>query len=269
MCLGFVTIAGAGPGDADMLTLGVWRRLRDADVVLHDQLVDESVLALLPPDVRRVAVGKVGGGRSTDQRWIEARLIEEAQQGHRVVRLKGGDPFLFGRGGEEALALVRAGVPFEVLPGVSSALAVPLHAGIPVTHRGVSTHVSVVTAVAGGDDDALRATWRTLSSAGGTLVFLMGLRRIDEIASEVRAGGRSGQEPVAVISRGGTEDEQVVEGTLDTIAQRVREARLPAPALIVIGEVVALRGQLREPWLALAASMGAPLSHPEVPIQVA
>ena len=243
MTLGLVSLVGAGPGDPDLLTLGAIKRLQRADVVYHDQLVGDAILELIPGHVRLVDVGKRGGRWSTDQRWIEEALITDAQAGRRVVRLKGGDPFVFGRGGEEAIALASAGIPCEVLPGVSSAFAAPAACGIPVTHRGVSTHVSVVTAV-GGNDDQLRAAWRALAAAGGTVVFLMGLARLEAIVQEITASGRPLTTPMALISRGTTSAQRIVEGDVATILERARREGLEAPALIVLGEVVALRNTL-------------------------
>ncbi len=239
-----VALVGAGPGDPDLLTLGAARRLAAADVVLHDSLVGDGVLALCGEHTRLIDVGKRGGGRSTSQRLICGLLVREARSGARVVRLKGGDPFIFGRGGEEAEHLVANGVPIEVVPGISSCVAAPASAMIPVTHRGVSTHVSIVTGHAAGDPASLEATWAALGRAGGTLVVLMGLSALPRLAAVLIDAGRSPDTPAAAISAATTAQQQVVTGTLGDLAQRVRDAALPAPATVVIGEVVAVRDAL-------------------------
>ena len=243
--IGRVSLVGAGPGDPDLLTVRAFRLIRGADVVLHDNLVGEGILQLAAAS-RLVNVGKIGGGRQTAQETINQLLVAEARAGHAVVRLKGGDPFVFGRGSEEGLFLARAGVPFEVVPGISNAIAAAGAAGIPVTHRGLSTHFSVVTGRgATADGRPLKESWRALASAGGTVVFLMGLGRIEEIVTEIRAAGVSSETPMAVISAATTCTERVVTGTVSTIAARARAAELPTPATIVLGDVVAVRAQLR------------------------
>lgn len=240
---GRVWLVGAGPGDPELLTVRALRVLQQAQVVLHDALISAPILALVPATALCLDVGKVGGGPSTSQAEINALLLVHAQAGRRVVRLKGGDPFVFGRGFEEVIALQEAGVPVEVVPGITSAVAVPAAAGIPVTHRGAATHVTFLTATGAGDDDALRTQWGHLSQAGGTLVFLMGLRRLEAIATTLVGAGASPERPAAVVSKGTTPDQRVVVGTLATIAALVDAAGLPSPALLVVGEVVALREQ--------------------------
>ncbi len=239
---GVVYLVGAGPGDPGLLTLKARDLLATCDVVVYDYLVNPELLDHLPTNAERIYAGKIGGGRQTPQESINSLLIEQARRGHRVVRLKGGDPFLFGRGAEEAEALNRAGIRFEVVPGISSALAVPAYAGIPLTHRDLSSSVSVVTGARAGDG----AHMRTLASAAAdTIVTLMGVKHLREIASELIACGRSAHTPVAVIRWGSCEAQQTVTGTLRTIADEVEQAGLRAPSVIVIGEVVRLREKLK------------------------
>lgn len=237
---GSVALVGGGPGDPGLLTVRGRRLLAEADVVVTDRLGPRELLGALPADVEIVDAGKTGyrGGMGQDE--INAVLVDRAQAGHRVVRLKGGDPFVFGRGGEEALACVDAGVPVEVVPGVTSAVAVPACAGIPVTHRGVARGFAVLTASPGSGVD-----WASLATSGpDTLVLLMGLARLGPIADELVAGGRPWSTPAAVIAGGTTPQEQVVVGVLGDIAGRAREAGLGTPALVVVGEVVRLRERL-------------------------
>lgn len=252
---GRVVLVGAGPGDPELLTVKAYRLLQQADVVLYDNLVGEGIVAIAA-DARCIDVGKIGGGRRTHQSVIHRLLLKEAQTGQLVVRLKGGDPFVFGRGGEEALFLAAHGVDVEVVPGISSSVAAAAAASIPVTHRGVSTHFSVVTAMGASADGApLEATWRALASAGGTVVFLMGLRQLSRIVDEVRAAGVPESRPMAVISAATTTQQRVVTGTVATIADRVRDAELPTPATVVLGDVVAVREELE----ALRATGATPL----------
>lgn len=242
---GVVSLVGAGPGDPELLTLRAWRRLQDAEVVCYDHLVGDSILGLIPMTARRICVGKTGGGASTPQEEIEAVLIREARAGRRVVRLKGGDPFVFGRGGEEVLALSRAGIPVEVVPGISSAVAGPSAAGIPVTHRGVSTSVTVVTgACARGAERALRESWVHLARAGGTLVVLMSLGRLEAILDALREAGLAAGMPAAMVQSATLEEQRVVVGTVGDLGPRVRAAGLTSPALLVVGDVVGLRAEM-------------------------
>ena len=242
--IGRVALVGAGPGDPDLLTVRAFRLLRQADVVLHDNLVGDAILQLAAGS-RLVPVGKIGGGRHTPQETINQLLLAEALAGRTVVRLKGGDPFVFGRGSEEALFLAAHGVAVEVVPGITSAVAAAGSAGIPVTHRGLSTHFSVVTGRGASDDESLRETWRHLAAAGGTVVFMMGLGRIDEIVDAVLAAGVPLNRPMAVISSATTECERVVAGTVANIVDAVRQAGVRAPATIVLGDVVSVRAHIK------------------------
>ena len=234
-----VALVGAGPGDPDLLTLRAARLLADADVVVHDALVGDGVLALIPAHVERIDVGK-RPGRPTPQELISALLVELGRQGKRVVRLKGGDPFVFGRGGEEAAALAEAGVAFEVVPGITSSVAAPAAAGIPVTHRGVSAAFTVVTGHRRtGEPDV---DWRSLARVGGTVVVLMGVSQRAMIASELMAGGLDPSTPVAAIESATTDAQVVGRCTLADLAT----ADVRSPAVIVIGAVAAFEFAARQ-----------------------
>ena len=236
---GKVFLVGAGPGDPDLISVRGLRHVREAEVLVHDRLVHPDVVSAAPAGAERIYAGKSPGHHVLQQELINEILIDRARQGRRVVRLKGGDPFVFGRGGEECLALRAAGIDFEVIPGISSAVSVPAYAGIPVTHREVSPLFTVVTGH--NCDDSSEVDWRALAR-GGTLVILMGLSRLDWIAEELIAGGRSPDTPAAVIRAGTTGEQEVVEGPISRIAARARH--LTPPATVVIGEVVSLRQHL-------------------------
>ena len=227
-----VALVGAGPGDPDLLTMKAARLLANADVVVHDALVGDGVLALIPASAERIDVGK-RPGRPTPQEMISALLVELGRQGKRVVRLKGGDPFVFGRGGEEAAALAEAGVAFEVVPGITSSVAAPAAAGIPVTHRGVSAAFTVVTGHRRpGEPDV---DWRSLAAVGGTIVVLMGVAQRAGIATELIAGGLSPATPVAAIQSATTDAQLVDRCTLGELG----DIDVRSPAVIVIGAVAA------------------------------
>ena len=244
---GSVALVGAGPGDPGLLTLNARDRLARADVVVYDHLVDDRVLAYANPRAQLVFAGKTPGRHHLPQEEINALLVELARSGHAVVRLKGGDPFVFGRGGEEAAALAEAGVPFEVVPGVSSAIAAPAYAGIPVTHR---DHASAVTIVTGhecaANDGSIK--WDELGRSGATLVILMGMANLPCIVERLRAAGRPADEPVAVVQNASRPDQRAVVATLDDVVARVAEAGLGSPAVIVVGPVARLHDQLS--WFA-------------------
>jgi uroporphyrin-III C-methyltransferase len=230
-----VSLIGAGPGDPGLLTLRGAELLGRADVVVYDRLIGRELLELAPPGAELIDVGK-GPGGSARQSEINARLIEIGRSGRNVVRLKGGDPFVFGRGGEEAEALRSAGVDYEVVPGVSSAFAAPAAAGIPVTHRGLATSVSVVTGHVGDASAPVGVDWDALGRTGGTLVILMGMSERERIATELMDSGRPPDTPVAVVHWGTTRHQRVVRTTLAGLAA----IDLPAPAAIVVGPVAAL-----------------------------
>ncbi|MFP2933089.1 uroporphyrinogen-III C-methyltransferase [Pyxidicoccus sp. 3LG] len=236
---GRVYLVGAGPGDPELLTLRAARLLREADTVVHDRLIHPGVLEHARPHARIIYVGKAGRGESTQQADINKVLIAQARLGRKVVRLKGGDPFVFGRGGEEALALEAAGVPYEVVPGISAGFAVPSAAAIPVTHRDVSGEVTFATAHrVGGTPD-----WSFLARAQ-TLVLFMAGDRLDETVRSLVTAGRARSTPAAIVEAGTWEEQRVVEATLGDIALEARRAAIGSPALLIIGEVVALRSKL-------------------------
>jgi len=237
-----VYLVGAGPGDPGLLTVKALKLLRKADVVVYDYLVNPDLLIHLKEDAERVFVGKVGHGTQTPQSKINALLISTANAGKLVVRLKGGDPFLFGRGGEEALALRAAGIPFEIVPGISSALAVPAYAGIPLTHRGLSSSIVILTGANAVDGKLSEDLFN--ARAADTIVVLMGIAHLRDIAEQLITLGRSLDTPVAVIQWGTYESQQVVTGTLETIADVAANQRLRSPSIIVIGEVVSLQKTL-------------------------
>lgn len=230
---GTVYLVGAGPGDPELITVRGQRLLQAADVVVYDRLVHADLVQLVPPSAERYFVGKAPGEHKVMQAEINALLITKSRRGNVVVRLKGGDPFVFGRGGEEAWRLHAADVPFEVVPGITSAIGVPAYAGIPVTHRGISRAFTVVTGHTCALDDTV-LDWGHLAAID-TLVILMGLGRLPQIAKQLVEAGRSSETSVAVIQAGGTAHQQVVRGTLTTIGERV--AHLNPPATIVVGEV--------------------------------
>jgi uroporphyrin-III C-methyltransferase / precorrin-2 dehydrogenase / sirohydrochlorin ferrochelatase len=241
---GRVALVGGGPGDPGLLTLRGRRLLAEADVVVTDRLAPRDVLAELGPDVEIIDAGKAPHAHGLTQEQINALLVERAQAGQRVVRLKGGDPFVFGRGGEEALACVRAGVPFEVVPGVTSAVAVPAYAGIPVTHRGITQDFAVVSAHLDPSHPGATVDWEALAAGPGTLVLLMAVARLDEVARELIKRGRDASTPAAVICDGTTERQQVVVSTLGQVAADAAARGVRPPAVVVVGEVVRLREAL-------------------------
>ena len=245
---GWVWLVGAGPGDAGLLTLHAANALQQADIVVYDALVDEGILKLARPGAVVEYAGKRGGKPSPKQRDISLRLVEWARKGKRVLRLKGGDPFLFGRGGEEALALVAAKIPFRVVPGVTSGVGGLAYAGIPATHRDVNHAVTFVTGHMAGGDVPDTIDWRALGQGSPVLVIYMGLKHLPRIARELRAAGRGGDESVAIVSQATTARQQVLETTLARAADDVAASGIPAPALIVVGEAVRLRAGLD--WLA-------------------
>jgi len=232
-----VYLVGAGPGDPELLTRRGAALLEKADVLIHDRLIAHELLSLAPPGAEVIDVGKTPG-QPRRQHEINQLLVEHGKTGREVVRLKGGDPFVFGRGGEEVEALQDAGIDYEVVPGVSSAFAVPAAAGIPVTHRGLSSSVTVVTGHTGDSTAPGGVDWDALGRAGGTLVVLMGMATRSAIAAELMASGRPPTTPVAVVHWGTTDRQQVVRTTLGSLA----EVDLPAPSIIVIGPVAALGG---------------------------
>lgn len=241
---GIVYLVGAGPGDPGLITVRALELIRQADCLIYDYLANEVFLAEAKPEAERIYVGKKGGDHTLPQHDINQLLVAKARAGKTVVRLKGGDPYIFGRGGEEAQELRRHGVPFEVVPGVTSAIAVPAYAGIPLTHR---QHASLVSFITGHEDPTKPASaipWEVLAKSPGTLVFLMGVKNLPEICQELVSRGKPAETPAAVIQRGTTPQQRTVTGTLADIAQRVQEAGLSPPAIFVVGGVVSLRPEL-------------------------
>lgn len=236
---GKVYLVGAGPGDPELITLRGLRCLKEADVVFYDRLVHPDMLRQARPEARLVYVGKEKG-RSHSQEWIQRLAIAEAGRGLTVVRLKGGDPFVFGRGGEEAEALVSAGIDFEVIPGITSAVAVPALAGIPVLHRNYSSALAIVSGHHCGQENIQK--WASWLATSGTLVILMGVENLSRIVSGLKSTGVRSGTPVALISQGSTRREKTVVGTLADIEKIA--CRMTAPAVIVIGQVVKLREKL-------------------------
>jgi uroporphyrin-III C-methyltransferase/precorrin-2 dehydrogenase/sirohydrochlorin ferrochelatase len=239
---GEVTLVGAGPGDPELLTLKALRALQDADVILYDRLVPGGILEYARRDATRISVGKSAGGASTSQQEINALLIEHASQGRRVVRLKGGDPFIFGRGGEELEALARAGINFSVVPGITAASGVGAYAGIPLTHRDHAHSVTFVTGHA--DKNGREPDWRALAAPGATAVFYMGLGRLEHIVAKLLEHGAPPERPVAIVAQGSLPTQRVVTASIATIAAATATAALESPALLVVGEVVALQDTL-------------------------
>ncbi len=239
-CLGVVWIVGAGPGDPGLLTLKGRECIENADVICHDALIHKAVLDFARSQCELIYVGKKSGAHAFTQARINAILAEQARLGKRVCRLKGGDPFIFGRGGEEALYLHEQGIPFVIVPGVSAVSAVPAYAGIPVTHRGCADSLRVVTGHEIMEAET-RGYWREAGSERGTLVVMMGLHHIGEITERLIAHGMGGDTPAAVISNGTLPEQRVVEAPLGVIAQCAQQASMDTPALLVIGNTVRLR----------------------------
>ncbi len=246
--VGKVYLIGAGPGDPGLLTVKGREVLERSDVVVYDRLAHPSLLDYAPPSAERVFAGKARGQQELTQDGINALLVEQARAGLTVARLKGGDPFVFGRGGEEALALARCGIPFEVVPGVSSAIAAPAYAGIPVTHRGIATGFTVVSGSEDPSKPESSVRWeelaRSLASHRGTLMTLMGWASIEKILEALQGAGLSADTPVALVQWGTWSRQKTVTGTLATAAEKGRAAGLAAPVVAVIGEVVNLREEL-------------------------
>ncbi len=232
-------LIGAGPGRADLITVRGLRLLQRADVVIYDRLIAQELLEEVRPDAERIFAGKRPGHHVLGQDEINRLLVERVRAGKQVVRLKGGDPFVFGRGGEEALALRLAGLPFEIVPGISSALAVPAYAGVPVTHRGIATSFAVVTGHEGRNKPDSETDWHALARIP-TLVVLMGVGRIGQISKALIEAGRAADTPAIAIAQGTTDQQQTLSATLADLPAAIEASGLHAPATIVIGEVAGL-----------------------------
>ncbi len=259
---GTVYLVGAGPGDPELLTRKAHRLLGEADVIVYDYLVAGEILALANPDAERVFVGKKGGGFCCPQRNIESILIQLARAGKNVVRLKGGDPFVFGRGGEEAEALVDAGISFEIVPGVTSALAAAAYAGVPLTHR---SHASAVVFLTGHEDPAKADSaihWEDYGKLGATLCLYMGMKNLETITRRLQAGGLAPETPALVVQSATTGEHRQLLSTVEKVALESEHAGFGAPSIVVIGEVAALSPKLAWFQTAVAASAGEWKSNP-------
>ena len=241
---GKVFLVGAGPGDPELLTLKAHRLIQQADTVVHDYLVAPEILALVRPDAERVFVGKKGGGFCCPQRDIEGTLIRLAREGKNVVRLKGGDPFIFGRGGEEAEALAEAGIAFEIVPGVTSALAAAAYAGVPLTHRAYASSVVFLTGHEDPNKPDAAIRWEDYGCLGATLCIYMGMKNLETITRRLQAGGLAPDTPVAIVQSATTGDHRQLLSTVSRVALESEHAGFGAPAIVVIGEVAALAEKL-------------------------
>ncbi len=263
LCPGIVYIVGAGPGDPRLITVGGLEAVRTCDVIVYDRLINPTILEEAPSHAERIPVGKRPGGHTVSQDVIDAILIDRARVGLTVTRLKGGDPFVFGRGGEECEALGAAGIPYVMIPGVTSAIAVPGLAGIPVTHRKYSSAFAVVTGHQ--CEEPSTVDWDALARIP-TLIVLMGLATLARTARRLIAAGVPGSRPAAVVASGTLPHERVVTGMLGTIARQARDAAIESPAVLIVGEVVKLREILaslpRAPWRApWRKPLAAPRAH--------
>lgn len=240
--IGKVWLAGAGPGDPELLTIKTLRLIQSADVVIYDRLVAPAIMALIPPLTRRIYVGKARSNHTVPQEDINQLLVSEAGAGHQVLRLKGGDPFIFGRGGEEIEKLAEAGITFEVVPGITAASGCAAYAGIPLTHRDYAQSVRFITGHLKNDDVNLH--WPELMDPMQTLVFYMGLLGLPLICKQLIGHGRDPHTPVALIEKGTTPSQRVVIATLATVAERMQKEKVQAPVLTIIGDVVCLHKKL-------------------------
>ncbi len=242
---GMVYLVGAGPGDPGLITVKGLECIRNADVIIYDYLAAPALLAHAGENAELIYVGKKGGDHTLSQEGINALIVEKARQHRIVTRLKGGDPFIFGRGGEEAEVLIEAGIPFEVVPGVTSAIAAPAYAGIPLTHRQYTSTVAFITGHEDPTKEDTSIDWKSLAGGIGTLVFLMGVKNLPRIVAQLIDSGKPASTPAAVVRWGTTTRQQTVSGTLADIVERVRKAGLKAPAIVVVGEVVQLRESMQ------------------------
>jgi uroporphyrin-III C-methyltransferase / precorrin-2 dehydrogenase / sirohydrochlorin ferrochelatase len=240
---GCVWLVGAGPGDPDLLTLKALRLIQQADVVIHDRLVSQPVMDLIPATTRRIYVGKARSDHAVPQEDINQLLVTEAKAGHNVLRLKGGDPFIFGRGGEEIQELAEAGIPFEVVPGITAASGCAAYAGIPLTHRDYAQSVRFITGHL--KNHSVNLHWPELMDPMQTLVFYMGLVGLQAICEQLIAHGRDPHTPVALIEKGTTPQQRVIIATLSTISEKVQTEKVSAPTLTIIGDVVRLHDKLK------------------------
>jgi uroporphyrin-III C-methyltransferase len=244
MAYGKVYLVGAGPGDPQLLTIKAVKALKEADVVIYDRLgVSAEVLCLAPDGAERIFVGKRTGLHEVPQDKITELIIEKAKQGGNVVRLKGGDPFIFGRGGEEAEALVAEGIDFEIIPGISSSVAAPMYAGIPLTHRDYAASVAIITGHRAGDAEK-PVDWVRIANAVDTMVILMGVESLEGIVEKLLVGGVSPEKPVAMVESGTLPQQRTLIATLGTVVKEAAEKQIKPPSIIVIGEVATLGSKL-------------------------
>lgn len=239
---GKVWLAGAGPGDPELLTVKALKLIQSVDVIIHDRLVSQPIMDLIPASTRRIYVGKERADHTVPQENINALLVTEARAGHRVLRLKGGDPFIFGRGGEELEELVEAGISFEVVPGITAASGCAAYAGIPLTHRDYAQSVRFITGHL--KNDGVNLHWPEMMDPQQTLVFYMGLVGLKSICEQLVSHGRNPNTPVALIEKGTTDQQRVVIASLSTISEKVAQEKVKAPTLTIIGDVVALHDKL-------------------------
>lgn len=254
MSRGLVSIVGAGPGDPELITVKALRRIQTADVLLYDRLVNDDLLAEAPDAALRIYCGKAPGLHSMSQEMIGRLLVAHAAEGKQVVRLKGGDPFIFGRGGEEALVLAEAGIPFEVIPGITSAVGTSASSLIPLTHRGVASTFACVTGT-GSDGRVSSVRWDLLAHSVDTLVIYMGISQLPLIQRELLQSGKSSSTPAALIERGTTAKERIITGTLGQLHALSLSEKVNNPALIIIGDAVLVREQLIQLQRAAETSM--------------
>lgn len=245
MKAGKVYLVGAGPGDPELISVKGAGYLGEADVIIYDRLLDDLLLDTAPPAAEKIYVGKKAGQHTMPQGEINQLLVAKAKEGKTVVRLKGGDPFVLGRGGEEAEVLVQNGIPFEVVPGITSAIAVPAYAGIPVTHRGLASSFAVITGHEDPKKDSSSINWEKLAGGVDTLIFLMGMKNLPQIVAKLMQHGRLPDTPVAIIKESTRPGQKTITGSLGDIVAKAEKHRLTAPAVIVVGEVVRLREKLR------------------------
>jgi uroporphyrin-III C-methyltransferase len=241
---GKVFICGAGPGDPGLATVRAMELVATCDVVLYDRLVSKQIVSQIPAKSEKIYVGRSVGDPTSHQDDTNELMVRHASQGKRVLRLKGGDPFIFGRGAEEAQYLLRKGIKFEIVPGITSAIASPAYAGIPLTHRKHASSVAIVTGHEEQEKDELAVNWKKLAGAVDTIVVLMGIGQLDRICQELKKAGMKKNTKVAIIESGTTEKQRVINGTLHTISRIVNESQLRPPAVIVIGSVAGLGGEL-------------------------
>lgn len=237
---GKVYLVGSGPGDPELLTIKARKLIDKAEVIVYDQLPGEAILQSMPEAAEKIDAGKYAGNHKLTQTEINDLIVKKAEEGKSVVRLKGGDPYMFGRGGEEAEKLVQAGIDFEVVPGITSAIAVPAYAGIPVTHR---DHASMVTFITGHEDPTKKETgldWENLARFPGTLVIFMGVKRLEQNMNALKKYGKPPTTPVAIIEKGTRPDQRITTGNIENIAEKAKEAGVKAPAITVVGDVVSV-----------------------------